>query len=171
MSDPNEPSGKAKRDKPPGFDPDRQREVIERLIARHYPAEPDSASDSGSQWATIIGPCYSAVGIGKALGMTAEEVAAATKDLRLLSFTTSDGVVLYPAFQVVDGAVVTGLDKVLRTLQTGTDHSSMWAMWLRSTPQPFDERSTRPSYIELLAGGDVDGVVLAAAHTAWAWRM
>ncbi|RYF44348.1 MAG: hypothetical protein EOO27_43585 [Comamonadaceae bacterium] len=128
------------------------------------------SSQLSSPWPSVVGPCYTAPGIGKSTGMTATEVATATAQLELLALTTSNDVVLYPTFQVVDGAVVVGLGVVLRTLRTGTDSSLMWAQWLRLSPPPNEDRATRPSHIERLITGDVDGVVLAASHTANALR-
>jgi hypothetical protein len=93
--------------------------------------------------------------------MTADEV---TTHLELLALATSDGVLLSQAFPVIDGAVVTGLGQVLRELHTGIDDPWTWAQWLRSPPWGYNE--VRPNHPEKLIGGDVNGVVRAAARTA-----
>lgn len=170
MSDADDPADRTNREDAARFDPERQREAVERMIAQRREAELIESPQLSSPWLSAIGPCYTAHRIGKATGMTAAEVAAATAHLDLLAVTASDDVVLYPTFQVVDGAAVAGLGVILRTLRTGTDSALMWAQWLRSSPPPLDHMSTHPSPIERLIAGDVDGVVLAAAHTAWAWR-
>ncbi len=166
MSGANESADDGSPDETPEINPDQQREVVERIIARHHPDE----SDPAELIAAAIGLCYTLPGISEAIGMTVAEVTAAAARLDLLALTTSDGVVLYPAFQVVDGAVVTGLGEVLRTLQTGFDSSLMWTLWLLGNPPLTGETCRRPSYMEQLTAGDVDGVVRAALHTAWAWR-
>lgn len=170
MSDADDPADRTNREDAARFDPERQCEAVARMVAQTHEAGLIESPQLSSPWPSAIGPCYTAHGIGKATGITAAEVATATAQLDLLALITSDDVVLYPTFQVVDGAVVAGLGVVLRTLRTGTDSALMWSQWLRSSPPPLDHVSTHPSPIERLIAGDVDGVVLAAAHTAWAWR-
>jgi len=153
-----------------GFEPARQCDLVGRVIARHDPAGLEQTAGHVGAWASLIGPCYTAHGIGAVTGLSVDEVIAATAQLDLLAVETSDGVMLYPTFQVVDGAVVSELGQVLRTLRTGFGNSWMWAQWLRSTPPPIDGKTICRSQIERLVCGDVDGVMLAATHTAWAWR-
>lgn len=60
-------------------------------------------------WAKIVGLCYTAESVARALGWTPDQVTAAVEQLSLLELRTDDGVLLYPAFQIVDGHVVHGI--------------------------------------------------------------
>lgn len=115
-------------------------------------------------WAAIIGPCYTTQSIARALGWTEEETVEAAGALTLLSLDTSDGVMLYAAFQLHDGAPVAGLTAVLRALQTGTASRWTWAQWL-NTAYPNGE----PTAIEMLIAGRLEHVLIEARHDAWAW--
>lgn len=83
-----------------------------------------------NRWKEIVGPCYTAAGIADVLGWTEGEVATAGEDLRLLVVRTSDGLDLYPAFQLQGRRVVDGLQDVLRVLRTGTAGRWTWAQFL-----------------------------------------
>lgn len=116
-------------------------------------------------WAEIIGPCYTTSSMARALGWTEDEVFRAGDSLHLLALTTSDGTVLYPAFQLEDGLPVAGLRDVLLVLQTGTTGRWMWAQWLNT---PLDSKDP-PRAIDALRAGHLDDVLLEARHDAWSW--
>lgn len=121
-----------------------------------------------SPWAQIVGPCYTAASVARALGWTSDEVADAVESLSLLELETSDGVLLYPSFQIVDGRVIDGVGDVLRVLRTGTRGTWTWAQWLNS---PVDDVTGEdaPRAIEQLLAGQVDDVLRDARHAAAAW--
>ncbi|PYD00811.1 hypothetical protein B4U78_008790 [Microbacterium esteraromaticum] len=127
-----------------------------------------NANDEVNPWARIIGPCYTAESIARTLDWTESEVKAAVKSLTLLELETSDGVLLYPSFQVFEGRVVEGLAEVLQALSTGTPSRWTWAQWL-NTRLDNGEGGEEPSAIEQLVAGRLDDVLLEARHDAWAW--
>lgn len=127
-----------------------------------------SDEESPNPWATIIGPCYTAASIARALGWTAAQVAAAVRSLSLLELETDDGVRLYPAFQIDDGRIVEGVGDVLRVLATGTRSTWTWAQWL-NTPVDDETGKEAPRAIDQLRAGQLDAVLLDARHTAAAW--
>ncbi|WP_336645482.1 hypothetical protein [Microbacterium sp. USHLN186] len=119
-------------------------------------------------WSDIVGPCYTSGALQRELGITRAAVSRAVGENRLLRVTTSDGVNLYPAFQVHAGAVVPGLGRVLRALSGGTNSTWTWAQWLNATI--MDENGDPlPRNIERLISGHVDDVVRDAQHDAAVW--
>lgn len=122
---------------------------------------------SATPWAKVVGPCYSAQSLQRELGMTPAEVEIAVRELRLLCLITSDGVVLYPAFQMRAGRIVTGLDAVLCELARGPQAPWMWAQWLNA---PIMRPGGAPRRrIDDLAAGNTASIVREARHTATAW--
>lgn len=121
-----------------------------------------------SPWAQIVGPCYTAAALARALNWTEAEVATAVKTLDVLELDTAEGVLLYPAFQVRAGRLVEGLGEVLRTLSTGTKGRWTWAQWMNARPDD-GEGGMLPSAIEQLRAGQLDDVLIKASHDAWSW--
>lgn len=80
-------------------------------------------STGSNPWADIVGPCYTASSLARALDWTEAAVIEAADSFTLLTLTTDDEVELYPAFQIQDGQPTKGLAKVLRVLNSGTDSS------------------------------------------------
>ncbi|WP_292787399.1 MULTISPECIES: hypothetical protein [unclassified Microbacterium] len=119
-----------------------------------------------SPWAKIIGPCYTLSSMARALGWTEAAVAAGGESFQLLMLTTDEGVLLFPAFQLKDGAVVDGLTEVLRALNTGVADPWTWAQWLNTSPPD----SGLPSGIEMLCEGRITEVIRDAQQDARAWR-
>lgn len=97
------------------------------------------------------------------LGWDEEEVRKASEDLRLLCVRTSDGALLYPAFQLHGGHVVDGLQDVLRILQTGTEGRWTWVQFL-NVPIPGEAPN-----IQGLRDGRLHDVLRNARHEAAAW--
>ncbi|WP_313354521.1 hypothetical protein [Microbacterium sp.] len=93
----------------------------------------------------------------------------ASESLALLKLTTSDGVELYPAFQIRDGKPVVGLADVLRVLRTGVDAPWAWAQWL-NTPLADEDGVEQPANIKRLREGQLADVLRAAEHDAAVWR-
>lgn len=118
-----------------------------------------------SPWAKIVGPCYTVASMARTLGWTEDEVIEAGDHLRLLMLRTSDDVLLFPSFQLIDGKVVEGLTEVLRVLETGTASRWTWAQWL-NTELPDEDP---PRNIQYLYDGRLDEVLRDAEHDAWAW--
>lgn len=116
--------------------------------------------------AAVVGPCYTVAGMARTLGWTESEVVEAGNHLRLLMLRTSDGVFLFPAFQVVDGSVVKGLPAVLRILEIGSDAPWMWAQWLNVEWPDGDP----PRKIQYLYDGRVEEAIRDARQVAWAWN-
>ncbi|WP_096359315.1 hypothetical protein [Microbacterium sp. TPU 3598] len=127
-----------------------------------------STAPSPNPWADIIGPCYTTASLARTLGWTEAKVAAAAACLDVLELTSTDGVTLYPAFQVRQGLPVQGLGEVLRVLSTGTAGRWTWAQWL-NTRLPDGEGEGQPSAVDKLRAGHLDDVLRDARHDAWAW--
>lgn len=119
-------------------------------------------------WLDIVGPCYTSGALQRELGVGRAAVSKAVRELRILRLVTSDGVNLYPAFQVSDGALVPGLRQVLRTLAKGTQSSWTWAQWLNAVVEDETGRPL-PRNIERLTAGELDRVLRDAQHDAAAW--
>lgn len=123
----------------------------------------ESAVTEDSGWRRIVGPCYTATGVADMLGWDEEQVRKASEDLRLLCVRTSDGVLLYPAFQLHDGHVVDGLQEVLRILRTGTAGRWTWVQFLNVA------LPGQAPHIQCLREGRLQGVLRDARHEAAAW--
>ncbi len=115
-------------------------------------------------WAEIVGPCHTASSMARALGWTEAQVLQASEDLRLLAVRTSDGVLLYPAFQLFNGRVVGGLQEVLRVLATGTAGHWTWAQFLNV------RLAGGEAQIQGLRAGRLQDVLRDARREAAAWR-
>lgn len=120
-----------------------------------------------SPWAEIVGPCYTAASMARTLGWTETEVMVASDDLRLLRLLTSDGIYLFPAFQIHDGHVVPGLTEILRILRTGTGGRWTWAQWLNAELTGHDPHRN----IQRLIDGRLDEAIRDAGHDAWSWQI
>lgn len=116
--------------------------------------------------AAVVGPCYTPASMARVLGWTESEVVEAGDHLRMLMLRTSDDVLLFPAFQVVDGKVVRGLPRVLLRLEIGIDSPWMWAQWLNAKWPDADP----PRKIQYLYDGRVDEAIREARQAAWAWN-
>ncbi|MGW9159283.1 hypothetical protein [Microbacterium sp. NPDC055665] len=119
-------------------------------------------------WADIVGPCYTSGALQRELGVSRAAVSKAVKELRILRVTTSDGVNLYPAFQIHGNAIVPGLDRVLRVLAVGTNSTWTWGQWLNGAGND-DDGTPLSRNIDRLIAGDIEGVVRDAEHDAAAW--
>lgn len=119
-------------------------------------------------WAAIIGPCYTASSLARALGWNEAHIVEAVASLHVLELEASDGPLLYPTFQVWDGRVVDGLGAVLEVLSAGTSSRWTWAQWLNAAADD-DSGEDAPCAIEQLRAGQLDIVLRDARHAAAAW--
>ncbi|MCT1394659.1 hypothetical protein M4D51_02855 [Microbacterium sp. p3-SID338] len=119
-------------------------------------------------WAEIVGPCYTRAALMRVLEWTEDELSTAVAALEILEVTTSDEVVLYPAFQVWEGRIMENLGAVLQVLSTGTGSAWTWVQWLNS-PLVYDGVE-QPKNIDRLRQGQLDDLLLEARHDAAAWR-
>lgn len=124
----------------------------------------------GSRLTVAVGLCLTPHSIGRALGLSADDVAALIDGYRLLALTTADGHVVFPAFQLDDGDIVSGLPPVLRALREGIDDPWTWALWLSSTPPVVEGVPAQVSRIQQLIDGEFDIVLRAAQRSAASWR-
>ncbi|WP_336644611.1 hypothetical protein [Microbacterium sp. USHLN186] len=128
----------------------------------------EQSANNTNPWAEIVGPCYTTVSVARTLGWTEAMVNEAVDSLALLRLTTSDGVQLYPAFQIWDGRPASDLADVLRVLRTGVNDPWTWAQWL-NTPLTDEDGVEQPANIERLREGQLADVLLEAKHDAAVW--
>lgn len=106
---------------------------------------------------------YRQAGLSKACGCTRQAVNEWVKNRRLLALTTSDDVVLIPAFQLDRNLrPLRGLDVVLGMLTPDVVDDWMLASWLVA-PQPTLDGA---SVIDSLAAGRDASVVTGVAEAA-----
>lgn len=118
----------------------------------------------------IVGPCYTTASIARTLHLTTDDVQRMAGSGELLALTTADGHTVFPSFQLDRDVVVERLGDVLRILRHGVDDPWAWALWLRGHPSSAAPGFTPPSRVEQLRAGEAQTVLLAAEHTAYAWR-
>lgn len=117
-----------------------------------------------------LGAFYTTDRVRKVLGgISRQAVSERVKNDRLLRVTTADGVVLFPAFQFANGAVVPGLQKLLKVLLgTGAD-GWVVAYWLTARLAQLGETTA----LDVLASGDTDRIAeleKLAADDASGWH-
>lgn len=117
-------------------------------------------------WFDNVGFCYTGDAIRRVLGLRADELDVARRDLRILALETEDGVMLYPMWQLREGEVINGLHEVLTILRTSVDDPWTWVQWLVFTPPPDD---VNRSPIDELRGGKKAQVIRDAEQIARSW--
>ncbi|SDH31552.1 hypothetical protein [Microbacterium sp. 77mftsu3.1] len=167
-------------------------EVADRLreILLGYPGLEDSNADDITRvltsrlpernpWPDVIGPCYTSGSLQRELGISRQALWKAVAAHRVLRLTTADNLSVYPAFQVQNGHLVPGLDRVLAELAKGPDAPLMWAQWLNK-PRKRPDGEIRRRIDELAdtralsvtderPSGRIEDLVLEARNTAAAW--
>ncbi|GAA4377005.1 hypothetical protein [Paeniglutamicibacter cryotolerans] len=114
-----------------------------------------------------LGAFYTTDRVRKVLGdVSRQAVSERVKNHRLLRVKTADGVVLFPAFQFINGAVAPGLQHLLSVLLgTGVDGWTV-TYWLTARLAQLGESTA----LEVLASGDSDRIAelgkLAATDAA-----
>lgn len=130
----------------------------EELAARMVAAVPEP-----SPWDQLVGPVYTTGKVTALLGVSRQAVAERRSRRSILALETSDGAVVYPAFQFHQGALLPGLPKLLRRFPLETVDGWTLAAWLVA-PQPGLEGR---SVVEWLReGGDPGPVEALAAEQA-----
>lgn len=121
--------------------------------------------------AHLVGPCYLQHTFARLIGLSEAEVEHLTETRGVLALPTPDGTLVYPALQIHDRYVVSGLSGVLNTLSQGTENPFVWAMWLLCTPAWSIRPDEEPvPIIHSMIAGHRDEVLGAATHIASAWK-
>lgn len=110
-----------------------------------------------------LGPLLSADEMMERLGVGPETLRTFDYDHVALRIVLRAG---YPAFQVVDGKLLPGLQSVLAELSDGIDDPQLHWRWL-TTPAGW---AGGQAPWKLLREGRTDDVIRAAGRAAWAWR-
>lgn len=117
-----------------------------------------------------LGAFYTTDRVRKVLGgISRQAVSERVKNDRLLRVTTADGVVLFPAFQFANGAVVPGLQKLLKVLLGTVVDGWTVAYWLTARLAQLGETTA----LDVLASGDTDRIAeleKLAADDAAGWQ-
>ncbi|HEX5947271.1 MAG TPA: hypothetical protein VFY82_13380 [Acidimicrobiales bacterium] len=133
------------------------------LAARMLAAVPQP-----SPWAEL-GPFYSTAGIARVLGGISRQAVEERRRRRtILALRTTDGVWVYPAFQLDDrNRVVQGLAEVLDRFRPDTPDDEWMVAAFVAAPQPgLDGRSIAD---HLRTGGDLGPVLDLAEERAARW--
>lgn len=117
-----------------------------------------------------LGAFYTTDRVRKVLGgVSRQAVSERVRSDRLLRVKTADGVVLFPAFQFANGAVVPGLQKLLEVLLGSNVDGWTVAYWLTARMAQLGETTA----LDVLASGDTDRIAelqKLAANDAAGWR-
>jgi hypothetical protein len=110
----------------------------ERLAERMLEAVP-----APSRWDDLLGPFYSTNQLAKLWGGVSRQALADRRERRtLLGLKTSDGVVVYPTFQLDErNRVLPGFSEVLQCFRGVPVDDWTLAGWLVSPLRPLDGRS------------------------------
>ncbi|MGD0255248.1 MAG: hypothetical protein ABSB99_06815 [Acidimicrobiales bacterium] len=114
-----------------------------------------------SPWGAVVGPVYSTPQVRALLGAPSRQaVGDRVRRRTLLALRTSDGHLVYPAFQFSGREVTPGLSKVLQRVSDTSDDWTL-ASWLRAPQTALGGRSV----VEHLArrGADEEVIELASA--------
>lgn len=124
----------------------------------------------GGAWAEAVGACFTEASFRRRTGLTKYGLRAAAAENRVLELVTADGIRVYPAFQLRERHLISGISPVICELQRATNDPWEWAVLLNATVQRIENgKHVSVRHIDRLARGDVDAVVLEARRTAWAW--
>lgn len=117
----------------------------------------------GSKWAAAVGECFTRVSLQRETGLTDEQLTAALQRNHIIELVTSDGVRVYPAWQVNEGKLVHGLTDVITALSAASDDAWEHAVWLNADVPGYGRN------IDHLVEGLTDEVVIRAQQTSAAW--
>lgn len=134
---------------------------VEELAARVTSVVP-----AANDLARIVGPVYRQASLAKACGVTRQAVNDWVRNRRVLSLTTSDGVVLIPAFQF-DRLLRPwkGIDQVLAILTPDVVDDWTLASWLNAPQTTLNGDSV----IERLTSGDITSALTVAEVARRRW--
>lgn len=132
-------------------------QAIARAMVEALPEPP-------SGWNRWLGPFYRTRQLADRLEISRQALADRRRRGTLLALKTSDGHLVYPAFQFrADGSVLEGLPEVLQTLRaSGVDDWTL-AGWL-ATPQDSLEEQSCVEWLR--AGGDSERALALARDAA-----
>jgi hypothetical protein len=123
-----------------------------------------------SVWDDAVGPFYSSRRVGELLGVTRQALAQQRQRRRVLTVETSDGQILYPAFQFdARRQVVPGLAAVLAESSGAPISDWTLASFLRSAR--LAELGGRSILDHLRDGGDPATAVTAVKRAAARWAV
>lgn len=117
-----------------------------------------------------LGAFYTTDRVKKVLGgISRQAVSERVKNDRLLRVTTADGVLLFPAFQFASGAILPGLQELLKILLDSRVDGWTVAYWLTARLALLGEATA----LDVLASGDSDRIAeleRLARDDAAGWR-
>ena len=117
-----------------------------------------------------LGAFYTTDRVRKVLGgISRQAVSERVKNERLLRVSTADGVILFPRFQFANGAVLPGLQKLLKVLLGAGADGWTVSYWLTARLAQLGEVTA----LDVLASGDADRIAdlqKLAADDAASWR-
>lgn len=118
----------------------------------------------------MVSPVFTFESLAKWQNITAENLQEKVVLFEILELTTSDGGKVFPAWQFnPDGSVNENILKVVRILSVSADPWTV-ALWLCVSRDENDTNNSRPTYLDLLSGENVDDIVLSAQLDASGWR-
>ena len=143
-------------------------EPLESILgpASEFAARVAAAVPAVNSLATAIGPVYRQAGLAAASGCSRQAVHEWVRNRRVLTVTTSDGVVLIPAFQL-DHRLrpLPGLEQVLSTLSADVVDDWTLAVWLQSPQRVLGGDRV----IDRVAAGDLPSALSAATAARRRW--
>ncbi|WP_062465003.1 hypothetical protein [Demequina soli] len=119
-------------------------------------------ADDGDGLDALVGPFYTAESAARIFGVTP---GALPDDL--IETTTSDGTVLYPAFQFRGGVLDPAIAEIARILAPAAASGWTVAWWISARHAALDELSVRAW---LADGRDLETVRMLAQEVADHWR-
>jgi len=117
-------------------------------------------------WDVQVGPFYDTAGLTGLLGVSKQAVADRVRRGTLLAVTTSDGRVVYPAWQLRGRTVLPGLARVLAVLTPAAGDAWTVAAWL-TTPAADLEGMTPARWLR--DREEPERVVALARSSALRW--
>jgi hypothetical protein len=113
-----------------------------------------------SPWAKVVGPVYTTRQLEKFLDCSRQAIRDRAKRGTLLALTTSDGHIVYPAFQFDGPQVIQGLSSVLQAIGDSVDAWTL-ASWLQA-----DQSQLGANVVDYLSRHGDDPVVVQLATSA-----
>lgn len=126
-----------------------------------------SALPASHPFDEIAGPFYDIEGVSRRLRVPHNEVLRYVEDGRLLGCPTAEGALVFPISQFnSDGSSVAGLERVVKTMATGTTDPWQIALWMNTPCEQLNDQTPA----QTLQHGDTRIVEELAAQTAARWR-
>jgi len=126
-----------------------------------------SALPASHPFDELIGPFYDIDGVSRRLRVSHNEVLRYVEDGRLLGCPTDEGTLVFPISQFnPDGSSAAGLERVLKTMATGTADPWQIALWMNTPCEQLNDQTPA----QTLQHGDARIVEELAAQAAARWR-